>query len=174
MTNHKAELRGMTFALVGYFVLLALQLTAFFMTDIMALLAMAFETLASIIIAIMLLSAIFVSKKPADESHMFGYGRAQNVAAVIVSVVFIALLSIETFRAAIPKFWNLETASFSNINIAIIVSIISIILCFIPVIEIWRTKTSGASIKAQLISSAEDVVAYGAGLVATILVSRGH
>jgi cation diffusion facilitator family transporter len=119
--------------------------------------------------------AIFISRKPADELHMFGYGRVQNVAAVISSVIFIAILSIETFRAAIPKFWQSPAASdFDNISIALIVSIISLVLCSIPIIEIWRSKASGASIKAQLISSLEDVVAYGAGLVGTILVSRGY
>ncbi len=175
MTSHKAEVRGMKIALLGYFVLLALQLAAFFMTNILALLAMAFETLASIIIAAMLLLAIFVSRKPADEFHMFGYGRAQNVAAVVSSVIFIALLSIETFRAAVPKFWHSpEAARFQNTDIALMVCVVSIILCSVPIIEIWRTKASGASIRAQLISSAEDVVAYGAGLIGAVLVSRGY
>jgi cation diffusion facilitator family transporter len=175
MKNHRAEVRGMRIALSGYIVLLTLQLVAFFLTNVVTLLAMAFETLASIIIAAMLLLAIYISRKPADEFHMFGYGRAQNVAAVISSVVFIAFLSIETFRAAVPKFWQSPDGSgFGNINIALIVSIISLILCFIPLIEIWRSKASGASIKAQFISSLEDVAAYGAGLIGTILVSRGY
>jgi cation diffusion facilitator family transporter len=145
------------------------------MTHVTALLTMAYETLASIIIAAMLLVAIYISRKPADEFHIFGYGRAQNIAAVISSVIFVAILSIETFRVAIPKFWQSSDASnFENINIAVIVSVISLILCLIPIIEIWRSKASGASIKAQLISSLEDVVAYGAGLVGTILVDRGY
>jgi cation diffusion facilitator family transporter len=173
--SHRSEIRGMQIALAGYLVLLVLQLTAFFITHVTALLAMAYETLASIIIAGMLLVAIYISRKPADESHMFGYGRAQNVAAVISAVVFVAILSIETFRAAIPKFWqSTDASSFENINVALIVSIISMVLCTIPIIEIWRSKASGASIKAQLISSLEDVVAYGSGLIGTILVDRGY
>ncbi len=173
--NHTSELRGMQIALAGYLVLLVLQLVAFFMTSVTALLAMAFETLASIIIAVMLLLAIYISRRPADELHMFGYGRAQNVAAVISSVVFIAFLSIETFRTAVPRFWQSpDSFGFENINIALIVSAISLVLCLIPVIAIWRSKASGASIKAQIVSSLEDVVAYGTGLIGTILVSRGY
>lgn len=65
--NNKAEVRGRQIALAGYFVLLALQMAAYFITHVTALLAMAFETLASI--------------------------------------------SIETFRAAIPKFWQSSASS---------------------------------------------------------------
>jgi cobalt-zinc-cadmium efflux system protein len=175
MNNPEKEIQSMKIALAGYVVLLVLQLMAFFMTHVLALLAMAFETLASIIIAGMLLYAIYISRKPADARHMFGYDRVQNVAAVVASVIFTVFLSIETFRAAVPKFWQAPAETgFENIHIALIVSGISLVLCTIPIFEIFRTKQSGASVKAQLISSFLDVVAYGSGLIGTWLISFGY
>lgn len=167
--------RGLKIALAGYFFLLVLQLVSYFTTHVLVLLAIAFETLASILIAALLLFASVYSRKPADEFHMFGYGKAQNVAAVVAGTVFISLLSLETFRQAIPKFFHPPGGEqFQDSFFALIVSAISLAVCFIPIIDILRTKVKGAALKAQLVSSFEDVVAYSAALVGTGLLVRGY
>lgn len=175
MTERTNDTRGIKLALAGYIVLLVLQLVSYFMSHVLVLLAIAFETLASIIIAGLLLLATVYSRKPADEFHMFGYGRTQNVAALVSATIFIFLLSLETFRKAIHKLSQAtEISEFQNTDIALIVTSVSLLVCFIPIIDILRTKKKGASLKAQLVSSLEDVAAYSAALIGTVLVTRGY
>ncbi len=175
MTKQTTNIRGIKIALASYLALLVLQLVVYFMTHTLVLLAMAFETLASILIATLLIVGASYSQKPADEFHMFGYGRAQNVAALVSGVIFISFMSLETFRQAIPKFSRaLEASHFPNINLALIVTVISLLVVAIPLIDILRVKTKGASLKAQLVSSLEDMIAYVAGLIGIIFVARGY
>ena len=169
------NVRGIKLALVGYLVLLALQLVVYFVNGILILLAIAFETLASALIAAFLLLATHYSKKPADDVHMLGYERAQNVAAVIVAVIFITFMSVETFRRAIPKFFEPHNVSqFPNLSIALVVSAVSILVVLIPFMDILRTKRKGAALRTQLVNSLEDIVAYLAGFLGLIMLGKGN
>ena len=55
------------------------KLAAYYVTGVMALFAEALHTLSDIFISGFLLLAALYSRRAADERHMFGYGRAQNI-----------------------------------------------------------------------------------------------
>jgi len=76
MTEHPTGTRGIKIALLSYSILVVLQLAAYFVTNILVLLAQALEMLSDVLISAFLLLSAFWSKKPADEIHMFGHGRA--------------------------------------------------------------------------------------------------
>ena len=173
MEGQTGGTRALIVSLIVYFVVLALQLSTYFMTGILALFAAAMDTLSSAFIAAFLLFAVYRSRKPPDESFMFGYGRAQNVAALVSATIFIAFMSIEVFREAIPKFFRMEAGGFQNITFALVASAIAVILVAIPILDILRSKVSGAAIKTQLVSLLIDETSYIAALVAVILVDRG-
>lgn len=78
MSEHTSETRGIKIALVGSVILFALQITAYFLTNILVLLAGPFDILSDILVSAFLLLSIFWSRKPADEFHMFGHGRGHN------------------------------------------------------------------------------------------------
>jgi len=82
MTEHATGTRGIAIALIGYLMLVVLQLIAYFLTNVLVLLAQALEMLSDTLISTLLLLAVFYSRRPADEFHMLGHGRAQNVAAL--------------------------------------------------------------------------------------------
>ena len=42
---------------------------------------------------------------------MFGYGRAQNVAALVAAPLFISFTSLEPYKEAIPQLLNPEKAT---------------------------------------------------------------
>lgn len=174
MKEPGSETRGIKIALIGYLVLVALQLAAYHLTGILVLLAQAFEMLSDVLISAFLLLSASWSRKPADEFHMFGHGRAQNVAALVSAVILIAFMSLETFREAIPKFFQTEASEFQNITLALIVIVAGMIVVAIPIIDIFRTKARGASVKAQLVSLLKDEVSYIAGLIAVILMGQGY
>jgi len=131
--------------------------------------------LSDILISLFLLLSVRWSRKPADEFHMFGYGRAQNVAALVSATILISFISVETFREAIPKFFRGPAdVEFQNTNLALIVILVGMAVMALPVMDILTSRTGGASVKAQLVSLLKDEVSYVAALVAVILVARGY
>jgi len=93
MTEHAAETRGIKIALIGYLLLVVLQLATYFFTNILVLLAQALEMVSDVLVSTFLLLSAFWSRKPADEFHMFGHGRAQNVAALVSATILISFKS---------------------------------------------------------------------------------
>jgi len=175
MTEQATETRGIKIALIGYSILVVMQLATFYLTNILVLLAQALEMLSDVLVSTFLLLSAFWSRKPADEFHMFGHGRAQNVAALVSATILIFFMSLETFREAIPKFFQVPEASeFQNANLALIVILLGMFVVAIPTIDILRVKARGASAKAQLVSLIKDEVSYVAALAAVVLVAQGY
>ena len=156
-------------------ILVGLQLTAFLFTNILVLYAQTLEMLSDVMVSVFLLLSFYWSRKPADEFHMFGHGRAQNVAAMISATILIFFISLEAFRETIPKlFQTSEPSGFQNANFALIIIIVGMFVIAIPSIDIWRTKTKGASSKAQMVALLKDEVSYVAALVAIVFVAQGY
>jgi len=173
MMEPAPETRGIKLALAGYLMLVVLQLAAYFLTNILVLFAQALEMLSDVLISAFLLFSASWSKKPADEFHMFGHGRAQNVAALVSATILIFFMSLETFREAVPKFSH-EVGEVQNIALALVVMLVSMIVVAIPIMDILKAKAMGASVKAQLVSLLKDEVSYIAGLIAVVLVAQGY
>ncbi len=173
MEKRATGIWGIKIALICYSALVALQLVAFFLTDILVLLALALEMLSDVLISAFLLSSIFWSMKPADEIHMFGYKRIQNVAALVAAVISISFMSLETFRKAIPKFFQVpKPVELQSTNLTLMVIIVGMIVIAIPTVYILHVKAKGASVKAQFVALVRDEVSYVVALIATILVDR--
>lgn len=175
MTEHATGTRGIKIALAGYSLLVVLQLAAYALTNILVLFAQALEMLSDVLISAFLLLSAFWSRKPADEIHMFGHGRAQNVAAVVSAAILIFFMSVETFREAIPRIFQVhETAELQNTNLALMVIFAGMLMIAIPAFDILRVKARGASVKAQLVSLLKDEVSYVAAVIAVVLVAQGY
>jgi len=145
------------------------------MTNILVLLAQALEMLSDVLISTFLLLSASWSRKPADEFHMFGHGRAQNVAALVSATILISFMSLETFREAVPKLLQTpEAGEFQDTNLALIVILVGMFVVAIPTIDIMRVKARGASAKAQLVALLKDEVSYVAALTAVVLVAQGY
>lgn len=174
MTKHATETRDIKIALTSYLILVILQLATYFFTNILVLLAQALEMLSDVLISTFLLLSAYWSRKPADEFHMFGHGRAQNVAAMVSATILVSFMSLETFREAIPKFFQEKASEFQNVNLALIVILVGMFVVAIPIIDIFRVKAKGASIKAQFVSLLKDEFSYIAALIAVVLVAQGY
>jgi len=175
MTGYATETRGIKIALTGYLILVALQLTTYLLTNILVLLAQAFEMLSDVLISTFLLLSASWSSKPADEFHMFGHGRSQNVAALVSATILVSFMSVETFREALPKLFQAsETSEFQNVSLALMVILVGMFVVAVPIIDILRVKARGASVKAQLVALLKDEFSYIAALIAVVLVAQGY
>ena len=167
------DLRGLKLTLGGYLIILALKLGAYWMSGVMALLAEALHTLSDIFVAGFLLVAAIYSRKQADQTHMFGYGRAQNVAALVAATLFISFTSFELYRESIPHLFSAEAVEYQNLSLAIGVLVVSMVIAAAPLVTLFRQKTRGAAAKAQLTELVNDELGLLAALLGTLSITWG-
>jgi cation diffusion facilitator family transporter len=165
-----SDRRGLVLALVSYVVMFALKLGTYFVTGVMALLAEALHTLTDIFVSGFLLIALIWSRRKADEVHMFGYGRAQNVAALVAATLFISFTSYKLFEESIPRLFRPDSATYDRLWLAIAVIVLSMLVAAAPMVTLFRQEQPGALAKAQLMGLINDQLGLLAALAGVLLV----
>jgi cation diffusion facilitator family transporter len=167
------ETRALKLAVGLYVLVFGLKLVVYFATGVMVLLAEALHTLSDILISSFLLAASVWSRKEADEVHMFGYGRAQNVAALVAATLFISFTSFKIIEEAIPRLFRPGAASYQNLPLALGVIVASMVLASLPLVSLFREKNRGAAAKAQLLELVSDELGLLAALMGTLCIAWG-
>ena len=111
-------------SIIGNVVLFGLKYWAGIVTGSLALIADAWHTLSDSVSSVIVLIGGKIAKKPADDDHPFGHGRAEHIAAIIIGVL-LAIVAFDFVVEAIEKFGNKEKTVFGTI--AWVVTIVSII-----------------------------------------------
>ncbi len=113
-----------------------------------ALIADAWHTLSDSLTSVILLIALKISDKPADENHPFGHGRAEIIASLIIGVL-LSVIAFNFMLESIDKFLAKEQANFGKW--AIIATIISIIVKELSAqYALWAYRKTGMnSLKAE-------------------------
>lgn len=168
------EIRSLYLTVGIYTVIVIIKLIAYFSSHVMAILAESFHTLSDLFIAGFLLVALLWSRKGADEEHMFGHGRAQNVAALLAATLFLSLTSFKLYEEAIPKLLHPTSFTHENLPIAIGVLVISMIIAAAPLVSLIRQRALGAAARAQMIELVNDELGLLSALVGTIFISIGY
>jgi cation diffusion facilitator family transporter len=173
MTENADETRVIKISLLGFFIIFFLELSAYIITNLLVLLAESLMALSQILISAFLLISVIWSRKPADEFYMFGRGRVENVAALVSAMIIIFVMSIETFREAVPKFSS-AGAEFKNINLALTMMGIVTIAGLVPAVNILRRSAREPSVKAQLVVLLIDLGADLATISGIAIVALGY
>jgi cation diffusion facilitator family transporter len=168
------DLSGLKLSVAVYIAVFALKLAVFFVSGVMVLLAEALHTLSDIIISIFLLAASVWSRKKPDAFHMYGHGRAQNVAALVAATLFISVTSLRLYEEAIPRLWHEASVDHRNLHLVLGVIGISMILAGAPLLQLLKSKARGAAAKAQLMELINDQLGLVAALLGTLFVMEGH
>lgn len=167
------DLRALVLALVTYVLVFALKLGAWFTTGVMVILAEALHTLSDIFISGFLLVAVLWSRRKADAVHMFGYGRAQNVAALVAATLFISFTSYKLFEESIPRLFEPERPAYDHLWLALAVVLVSMVIAAAPLVTLLRQKKRGASARAQLLELINDELGLLAALAGTLFIWWG-
>jgi len=101
--------------------LFGLKLWAGLISMSVTLLADAWHTLSDSISSVIVLVAIKVSKKPADEDHPYGHGRAEVIAAVLVGAM-LGFVSFHFLIESISKLLAHQSASYGPIALWVTVA----------------------------------------------------
>jgi len=173
-TQGAAELRALKLAFWLYALVLVLKLAVYLITGVMALLAETLHTLSDLFISGFLWVAAKWSQKEADEAHMFGHGRAQNVAALVAAILFISFTSLKLYEEAIPRLFRPEKVTYQNLYLALGVILVSMLIAAAPLFKLLRQKQRGAAAKAQLMELVNDEMGLAAALIGTLFIVQGQ
>lgn len=167
------DIRSLYLTLGVYLFIFAMKLVVYLISGVMALFAEALHTLSDIFISGFLLVAIIYSRKKPDEMHMFGHGRAQNVAALVAATLFISFTSFELYREAIPRLFQPEAGNYQNLPLVIGVLVAGMLIAAAPMVKLLRQKGRGAVAKAQLSELINDELGLLAALIGTLFILWG-
>lgn len=172
--NESEDIRGLQLTLGVYVLIFAMKLTVYLMSGVLALMAEAFHTLSDVFVAGFLLVAAIYSRKKADETYMFGYGRAQNAAALVAATLFVSFTSFELYKEAIPRLFQSEPATYQNLPWVIGVLIASMFIAAAPLVKLLTQKTRGPAAKAQFMELINDELGLLAALIGTLFIMWGQ
>ena len=172
--SESSEIRTLRLTLALYVVILAAKMAAYLASGVMAVFAEALHTLSDIFITAFLLIAATYSRRQADAVHMFGYGRAQNIAALVAATLFISFTSFQLYQEAIPRLFRPHEVEYENLPLVLGVIVGSMVLAAIPLAMLYWQKARGAAAKALLMELVNDQLGLAAALVATILIPLGY
>ncbi len=107
-------------AIIGGSLIFSLKLAAFLVTDSVALLSDALESIINIVASIMMLISIRIAMVPEDVNHRYGHQKAENISAFIEGflILIAAFLIIE---ASLGRIFN--PVQPTNINIGLVISL---------------------------------------------------
>ncbi len=168
------ELRGLKLSLAAYVVIFALKLAVYFASGVMALLAEALHTLSDIVISGFLLVAVWWAGKAADEEHMFGHRRAENVAALVAATLFLSFTSLRLYEEAIPRLFRHDAVAHRNLPLVLAVLAVSMLFAAGPLVAILRERSRGAAARAQVLELVNDELGLLAAFVGTLFVMAGE
>ncbi len=135
-------------SIVANIVLFVLKYWAGIVTGSIALIADAWHTLTDTVSSVIVLVSGKISRKPADDDHPFGHGRAEHIAAIIIGVL-LAIVAFDFVLSAIEKFGTREHTTFGTL--AWVVTVISILTKeLLSQYAFWAyRKTKSAILKAD-------------------------
>ncbi len=168
------DLKNLGLTLSIYILIFSLKLIVYSFSGLLALLAEALHTLSDIFVSGFLLIAAAYSRRGADETHMFGHGRAQHAAALVAATLFVSFTSLELYREAVPHLINPVEREYQNLPWAIGVLLVSMLIAAIPLVSLLRGKAKGPAARAQLMELFNDELGLLAALAGTVFVMLGQ
>lgn len=122
--NRKAQFASWV-GIVGNLLLAAIKGAAGLVSGSRALIADAAHSASDVVSSIAVLAGIRYANKPPDKEHPYGHGKAENIAAIIVSILLI-LAGLEIAWTSVKVFWGEKPSAPTGIAlIAVIISIVS-------------------------------------------------
>lgn len=112
-------------SIIGNTLLFGLKYWAGIVTGSIALIADAWHTLTDSVSSVVVIVSAYISKKPADEEHPFGHGRADLVSSIIVGMLLI-MIGFEFILKSIDQLKSGTGVHFGTL--AFVVTIVSILI----------------------------------------------
>ncbi len=145
-----------------------LKLWAGMTSQSVAMIADAWHTLSDTLTSLVVIFGFWIARKPADEKHPFGHGRAEVIAAVVISTL-LALAGFKFFVDSIGQLRHQQAVIFTRL--AILIFLISVFLKeAVARFSIWAgKKIKSQSLMADGWHHRSDAIASGLIVVGGLL-----
>ncbi len=109
-------------AIIGGVAILGIKLLAYLVSNSVALLSDALESIVNIAASGLMLFSVYVSEKPADDSHNYGHQKIEEISSMLEGV-FIVAAALLIVYAATGRFF--ESVELLELNLAIGISMLA-------------------------------------------------
>ena len=85
-------------AIIGGFAVFSIKIIAFYTSNSVALFSDALESIVNILASGMMLFSIYISEKPADDTHKYGHQKVEDISSAFEGILIIVaaiLLSVD-------------------------------------------------------------------------------
>ncbi len=140
------KVRIATLVIAGGAFILILKLLAYLVSDSVALLSDALESIINIVASIMMLTALIISARKEDENHKYGHRKAENISALVEGILII-IAAVFIVEATIGRLFN--PVGFSNIDLGLVISLCATSLNGILAVMMMRESKKSRSMALE-------------------------
>jgi ferrous-iron efflux pump FieF len=156
------------FAIVSAAILAISKFSVGLISGSMAVMSSGLDSLLDVFMSGMNFFAIKKAAKPADHEHQYGHGKAEDLAAVIQSLV-IVFSGAAIIYTTIDKFLNKETIAYSRFDIGVMVLSLVFTIAISTVLKVVGKKTGSHALMADALHYTSDFYSNSAAIIAIIL-----
>lgn len=107
-------------AIVVGIVVFVLKVVAWMVSDSVALLSDAMESIINIVASVLMFAALMIAARPEDVDHRYGHQKAENISALIEGILII-IAAVLIVQATLGRL--LEPVALENVDLGLIVSL---------------------------------------------------
>lgn len=153
--------------------LFAIKITAGIMSNSLAIISDAINSLTDIISSVIIYFAVKTSSKQADEGHPFGHHRAEPIAGLIVAI-FVGILGFEILHTSVFKLTDTHVRKIGIPAIAALLVSMGMKLIMSGYFKKISRKINSPALLASSIDSRNDVFVSAAALAGVISGRYGY
>jgi len=156
------------FAIVSAAILATGKFSVGLFSGSMAVMSSGLDSLLDVFMSGMNFFAIKKAAEPADHEHQYGHGKAEDLAAVIQSLV-IVFSGAAIIYTTIDKFLNKEVINYSRLDIGVMVISLVFTIAVSTVLKVVGKKTGSRALMADALHYTSDFYSNSAAIVAIVL-----
>ena len=157
-------------AVVASLVILAMKLTAWWMTGSDAVLSDALESIVNVVASLMTLGAIRFAAKPADAEHPYGHGRAEFVSAAVEGGMLVATGTFIIIRCVSGMFAQSPPIAYTGIGLVLVIASGALNLALAWLMVSTGRRTESAALIADGMHVLSDSITTAAVIVGLVLI----
>jgi cation diffusion facilitator family transporter len=114
--------RAALLAVFGGITIFLVKMLAYFLSNSVALLSDALESIVNIAASGLMLFSVYVASLPADRNHQYGHQKVENISSMLEGVLIVAAALLIVYTGALRLF---EAAELFELNLAIGISMLA-------------------------------------------------
>jgi cation diffusion facilitator family transporter len=133
-------------AIIGGITVFAIKLSAYFVSNSIALLSDALESIINIVASILLFFSLRIAERPPDEEHKFGHKKAENISCLVEGML-VLIAAFFIIEASVGRIFN--PVELSSVNLALLISLSATGINAVMSYSLWKESKRSGSIAME-------------------------